>query len=101
MELLTTLLPYIIGGAGIVGLYVSWNSRKAQVQITESNALQEMQKAYETFVTNNREQYADLMKDNAELKAKLEMLEAKHKVLQEEFDKQKNKCRLCSNNSDK
>lgn len=90
MQLLE-LLPIIFGGTTIIGFYIAWSTRKAQVQITESNALQEMQKAYREFVSDQQREYA-------ELKLKFEALEKEHLELKAEMVRQRKKCSHCNNN---
>lgn len=75
---LSELLNYLLGGATLTSAYIAFKSRKAQVQITESNALQEMQKAYSVFVADHR---AEVI----QLKAELDKL-------RNELNEYKNQC---------
>ncbi|MEE1899592.1 hypothetical protein V1389_14680 [Flavobacterium rakeshii] len=75
------ILNFIFGSTTLASVYVAWSSRKAQVQITESQAIQELQKAYATFVQ-------DTLQRNAEMKAEI-------KSLRDELQGWKNKCQHC------
>lgn len=75
------ILSLLFGSTTVVSIYVAWTSRKAQVLITESNALQEMQKAYRDFVSDQR--------------AEVEELKAEIQKLRQELNEYKSKCKHC------
>ena len=81
---LSEILNIFLGGTTLVSSIVAWNSRKAQVLITDSTATQEMQKAYREFVADQRQEVADL---------KLEV-----QSLRSELNDYKIKCHACSHN---
>lgn len=75
------ILSLLFGSTTLASLVVAWNSRKAQVQITESNALQEMQKAYRDFVSDQR--------------AEVDELKSEIHKLRQELQEYKSKCKHC------
>lgn len=73
------LLTMLFGGTTVVGFVVAWKSRKAQVQITETNAVQELQKAYRDFIADQRAEVEDLKKEVLRLRTELEQYKSQCK----------------------
>ncbi|WP_417350323.1 hypothetical protein [Flavobacterium alkalisoli] len=78
---LPEILNLLLSGTTITGFIIAWKSRNAQVQITETNAIQELQKAYRDFIADNRAEVEDLKKEVLRLRTELEQ--------------HKNQCRNC------
>lgn len=85
-------LTMLLGGTTFVGFFVAWKSRKAQVEITEGNALQEMQKAYRNFVAD---QSLIIQSIKADHQKEVDDLKKEVQSLRQEIEKQKNQCKHC------
>ncbi|KGO84431.1 MULTISPECIES: hypothetical protein [Flavobacterium] len=66
------LLNLFFGSTTLVSVYVAWSSRKAQVQITESTAIQELQKAYATFVQDTNQRHTEMKTEISSLRLELQ-----------------------------
>jgi len=83
-EFLETQLPAIITGILGVGAYIfEKRSKKAEIKKVESDALESMQAAYSTFVTDLRENYT-------ELKIKVDKLDEEVLIWKEKYFELKN-----------
>ena len=80
-EFLKTQLPAIITGILGVGAYIFERRRKhAEVQQVESDAIQAMQNAYKTFVSDSNTRLDEMRGDILSMKSKIDSLE-KNEVL--------------------
>ena len=80
-EFLETQLPAIITGILGVGAYIFERRRKhAEVQQVESDAIQAMQNAYKTFVSDSNNRLDEMRGDILSMKSKIDSLE-KNEVL--------------------
>ena len=86
-EFLETQLPAIITGILGVGAYIFERRRKhAEVQQVESDAIQAMQNAYKTFVSDSNSRLDEMRGDILVMKNKIDNLESevidwKHKYI--------------------
>jgi len=75
-EFLKNQLPAIITGILGVGAYIFERRRKrAEVQKVESNAIQAMQNAYKTFVSDSNTRLDEMRGDISTMKSKIVSLE--------------------------
>ena len=76
-EFLETQLPAIITGILGIGAYLFERRRKhAEVQQVESDAIQAMQNAYKTFVSDSNARLDEMRGDILTMKSKINSLEA-------------------------
>lgn len=83
-ELIIPIITALFGGTGVVSFIAAKRERKAQVQVTEASALQEMQKSYAQFVLDNEKVIDGFRKELSEVKSELQQY--------------KKQCGACSNN---
>lgn len=76
---LPEILNLLLGGTTITGFIIAWKSRNAQVQITETNAIQELQKAYRDFIADQRTEVDELKKEVVRLRTELEQYKSQCK----------------------
>jgi len=81
-EFLETQLPAIITGILGVGAYIFERRRKhAEVQQVESDAIQAMQNAYKTFVSDSNSRLDEMRGDILTMKSKINALEANETLM--------------------
>ena len=76
---LPEILNLLLGGTTLTGFYIAWKTRNAQVQITETNAIQELQKAYRDFIADQRTEVDELKKEVVRLRTELEQYKSQCK----------------------
>lgn len=83
-ENLGTIIGYLFGGTGIIAFLSERKKRKAEAQVTEANAVAEMQKSYTQFVQDTNAIISELRKELESFKSDLK--------------KYKDQCQKCVNN---
>lgn len=73
------ILNLLLSGTTLTGFYIAWKTRNAQVQITETNAIQELQKAYRDFIADQRIEVDELKKEVVRLRTELEQYKSQCK----------------------
>ena len=76
---LDAIVTAVIGGAS--GWFFTRKQQAAEVKVTEGNALEGMQRAYDKLVEDMNAKFEELKKDNADLKAEVEHLHTENKEL--------------------
>ncbi len=71
-EHIDTLIASIVAGVG--SWFFTRRQQDANIKVTEGNALEGMQRAYDKLVEDMNEKFAELKLENAELKSEIQLL---------------------------
>ena len=71
-EHIDTLIASLVAGLG--SWFFTRKQQEADVKVTEGNALEGMQRAYDKLVEDMNQKFAELKLENAELKSEIQLL---------------------------